>query len=84
MVHLRSARDLVDLRFAERLDLDRLAAQAASPSSTLPVPSRESDGETPANYLTRLRVERAKDLLRHCPPAALRGVPNWTRRESQP
>ena len=61
---LRSARDLIDLRFAEPIDLDRMAAQAGFSKFHFARAFKDTYGETPANYLTRRRVERAKDLLR--------------------
>ena len=62
--YLRSARDLMDLRYAEPLDLDRMAAQAGFSKFHFARAFKDAYGETPANYLTRRRVERAKDLLR--------------------
>src|SRR3954468_8852404 len=61
---LRSARDLMDRRFSEPLDLDRLAAHAGFSKFHFSRVFKDAYGETPANYLTRRRVERAKDLLR--------------------
>jgi transcriptional regulator GlxA family with amidase domain len=61
---LRNARDLMDRRFAEPLDLDRMAAQAGFSKFHFARAFKDAYGETPANYLTRRRVERAKDLLR--------------------
>jgi AraC-like DNA-binding protein len=61
---LRSARDLIDLHFAEPLDLDRMAAEAGFSKFHFARSFKDAYGETPANYLTRRRVERAKDLLR--------------------
>jgi AraC-like DNA-binding protein len=61
---LRNARDLMDLRYAERLDLDRMAAEAGFSKFHFARAFKHAYGETPANYLTRRRVERAKDLLR--------------------
>jgi transcriptional regulator GlxA family with amidase domain len=54
----------MDRRFAEPLDLDPLAAQAGFSKFHFARAFRDAYGETPANYLTRRRVERAKDLLR--------------------
>jgi AraC-like DNA-binding protein len=54
----------MDRRFAEPLDLDRLAAQAGFSKFHFARAFKGAYGETPANYLTRRRVERAKDLLR--------------------
>ena len=62
--HLRRARDLMDLRFADPLDLDQMAAQAGFSKFHFARAFKDAYGETPANYLTRRRVERAKDLLR--------------------
>lgn len=62
--HLRSARDLMDLRYAEPLDLDQMAAKAGFSKFHFARAFKEAYGESPANYLTRRRVERAKDLLR--------------------
>jgi AraC-like DNA-binding protein len=61
---LRSARDLMDLRYAEPLDLDQMAAEAGFSKFHFARSFKDAYGETPANYLTRRRVERAKDLLR--------------------
>jgi AraC-like DNA-binding protein len=54
----------MDLHFAEPIDLDRLAAQAGFSKFHFARAFKGAFGETPANYLTRRRVERAKDLLR--------------------
>jgi len=62
--HLRAARDLMDLRFADPLDLDQMAAQAGLSKFHFARAFKDAYGETPANYLGRRRVERAKDLLR--------------------
>jgi AraC-like DNA-binding protein len=62
--YLRSARDLMDLKFADPLDLDRMAAEAGFSKFHFARAFKDAYGETPANYLTRRRVERAKDLLR--------------------
>ena len=61
---LRAARDLMDRRFADPLDLSRLAAHAGFSKFYFVRAFKEAYGETPARYLTRRRVERAKDLLR--------------------
>ena len=54
----------MDLHFAEPLDLDRLASEAGFSKFHFARAFKDTFGETPANYLTRRRVERAKDLLR--------------------
>ncbi len=64
IAHLRRARDLMDLRFSEPLHLDQLAAAAGFSKFHFARAFRNAYGETPAAYLSRRRVERAKDLLR--------------------
>jgi AraC-like DNA-binding protein len=64
MACLRDARDLMDLRFADPLDLDQVAARAGFSKFHFARAFKDAYGETPANYLSRRRVERAKDLLR--------------------
>ena len=54
----------MDLHFAEPIDLERLAAEAGFSKFHFARAFKGAFGETPANYLTRRRVERAKDLLR--------------------
>jgi transcriptional regulator GlxA family with amidase domain len=61
---LRGARDLMDRRFADPLDLDQMAEHVGFSRFHFARAFKEAYGETPANYLTRRRVERAKDLLR--------------------
>jgi AraC-like DNA-binding protein len=62
-VHLRRARDVMDARFAEALSLDDLAAAAGYSRYHFARAFRAAFGETPGGYLSRRRVERAKDLL---------------------
>lgn len=62
--HLRRARDLMDRHFAEPLDLDAMAAAAGFSRYHFARGFRAAFGETPGQYLTRRRVERAQDLLR--------------------
>jgi AraC-like DNA-binding protein len=64
IAHLRAARDLMDLRYADPLDLDQLAARAGFSKFHFARAFKDAYDETPANYLSRRRVERAKDLLR--------------------
>jgi transcriptional regulator GlxA family with amidase domain len=64
MASLRGARDLMDRRFAEPLDLQRLAAEAGFSKFQFARAFKDAYGEPPAGYLSRRRVERAKDLLR--------------------
>lgn len=63
--HLRRARDLIDQRYREPQDVGVLAGEAGySPFHFVRI-FRATFGETPRQYLSRRRVERAKDLLRH-------------------
>jgi AraC-like DNA-binding protein len=63
VIHLRRARDLMDARFAEPLDLDTMAAAAGFSRYHFAREFSGAFGETPGAYLSRRRVERAKDLL---------------------
>lgn len=62
-MHLRKARDLMDARFAEPLDLDAMARAAGFSRYHFAREFRAAFGETPGAYLSRRRVERAKNLL---------------------
>jgi len=62
--HLRRARDLADRHYAQRLDLDALAAAAHVSKYHFTRRFAEAYGDTPMRYLTRRRIERAQDLLR--------------------
>jgi AraC-like DNA-binding protein len=61
---LRSARDLMDRHYAEPIDLRRTASEAGFSKYHFARAFKEAYGEPPGAYLTRRRVERAKDLLR--------------------
>jgi AraC-like DNA-binding protein len=61
---LRRARDLIDLRYAEPLDLTTLAREAGYSKFHFARAFAAAYGETPRGYLTRRRLERAKELLR--------------------
>jgi AraC-like DNA-binding protein len=63
-VHLRRAKDLADRRFAEPIGLADMAAAAACSRWQLVRTFRAVYGETPGDYLSRRRVERAMELLR--------------------
>ncbi|EWC59912.1 Transcriptional regulator, AraC family [Actinokineospora spheciospongiae] len=63
LVHLRRARDLMDSRYAEPLDLTALAAEAGFSRYHFAREFKAAYGEPPGTYLSRRRVERAKDLL---------------------
>lgn len=62
--HLRKARDAVNVRYAEPLDLDSLAEIAHLSKYHFARCFAEAYGESPMRYLTRRRIERAQDLLR--------------------
>jgi AraC-like DNA-binding protein len=55
----------MDARYAEPLDLATLAAVAGFSRYHFAREFRVAFGETPLAYLSRRRVERAKDLLAH-------------------
>jgi AraC-like DNA-binding protein len=63
VVHLRRARDLMDAHYADPIDLDTMAAEAGFSRYHFARAFRAAYGETPGGYLSRRRVERAKDLL---------------------
>jgi AraC-like DNA-binding protein len=63
VVHLRRARDLMDAKYADPLDLTAMAAEAGFSRYHFAREFRNAFGETPGAYLSRRRVERAKDLL---------------------
>jgi AraC-like DNA-binding protein len=58
------ARDAMDRRYAEPLDVPTLAAVAHLSSSQFGRVFKQVFGETPHRYLQRRRVERAMTLLR--------------------
>src|SRR6266540_2437597 len=62
--HLRAARDMMDAAFAEPIDLEGLAQRAGYSRYHFLRSFRDAYGETPRAYLTRRRIERAKELLR--------------------
>jgi AraC-like DNA-binding protein len=62
--HLRRARDLADRNYAEPLDLTALAAAAGLSKYHFLRCFAAEYGETPMQYLSRRRIERATDLLR--------------------
>ena len=64
LVHLRRAKDHADRHFAEPLDLEQLAAVAALSRYHFHRLFTATYGATPAQHLTRRRVERAMALLR--------------------
>ena len=64
LVHLRRARDHADRHYAEPLDLEALAAVACLSKFHFLRLFRTTYGTTPAEYVSRRRIERAQDLLR--------------------
>jgi AraC-like DNA-binding protein len=64
LVHLRRAKDLIDRRYAEPLDLATMAAAAGVSKFHFLRCFASTYGRTPAAYLTERRIERAQDLLR--------------------
>ncbi|AYY15644.1 AraC family transcriptional regulator [Actinobacteria bacterium YIM 96077] len=64
LVAVRRARDLIDRSYAERLDLDQIANAAGYSRYHFTRAFRAAYGETPGQYLSRRRIERAQDLLR--------------------
>ena len=64
LVHLRRARDLADLEYANPIDLERLAAAAGLSKYHFLRLFKATYGITPAGYVSQRRIERAQDLLR--------------------
>ena len=62
--HLLRARDLVDSRYDEPLDLEALARTAHVSPRHFSRSFRQTFGETPHQYLLSRRIERARYLLR--------------------
>ena len=62
--HLLRARDMVDSRYAEPLDLEALARAAHVSPRHFSRSFRQTFGETPHQYLLTRRIERACYLLR--------------------
>jgi AraC-like DNA-binding protein len=63
--HLRRARDHIDRHYQSALDLDQLARVAGVSKFHFVRSFEATYGETPIRYLTRRRIERGQDLLRH-------------------
>lgn len=62
--HLLRARDLVDARYREPLDVAMLAGAARLSPAHFSREFRRTFGESPHRYLRTRRLERAADLLR--------------------
>ncbi len=63
--HLRQAHDHIDRHYASPIGLDELARVAGVSKYHFARSFEAAYGLTPIRYLTRRRVERAQDLLRH-------------------
>jgi AraC-like DNA-binding protein len=61
---LRQARDMADRDYSQPLTLDAMARAAHLSKFHFAREFAAAYGETPRSYLTRRRIERAKDLLR--------------------
>jgi AraC-like DNA-binding protein len=84
--HLLRAKDLVDARYREPLDVDALARTAHLSEAHFSREFRRAFGETPHRYLLTRRLERAAELLRQtdrgipeiCSAVGLRSVGSFT------
>ncbi|MGP9780839.1 AraC family transcriptional regulator [Arthrobacter sp. MYb211] len=64
LAHLRRARDLMDRRYADPLDVPAMAARALMSPAHFSREFKRAYGETPYSYLLTRRIERAMHLLR--------------------
>ena len=84
--HLLRAKDLVDRRYREPLDVAALASAAHLSAAHFSREFRRAFGETPHRYLLTRRLERAAELLRQtdrsipeiCFDVGLRSVGSFT------
>ena len=84
--HLLRAKDLIDARYREPLDVPTLARAAHLSPAHFSREFRRAFGETPHQYLLTRRLERAAALLRHtdrtvadiCLTVGLRSVGSFT------
>ena len=84
--HLTRAKDLMDARYREPLDVPTLARAARLSPAHFSREFRRAFGETPHQYLLTRRLERAAALLRHtdrpvsdvCFAVGLRSVGSFT------
>jgi AraC-like DNA-binding protein len=84
--HLLRAKDLVDARYREPLDVPTLARAAHLSEAHFSREFRRAFGETPHQYLLTRRMERAAALLRHtdrsvadiCLTVGLRSIGSFT------
>jgi AraC-like DNA-binding protein len=63
-IHLLRAKDLIDRRYAQPLDVPGLARAAHASTAHFSRSFKRAFGETPHQYLLKRRIERAKELLR--------------------
>ena len=63
-IHLLRAKDLMDRRYAEPLEVAELAAAAYASPAHFARSFKRAFGETPHRYLQQRRIERAMDLMR--------------------
>src|SRR2546421_8141654 len=66
--HLLRAKDLIDARYREPLDVPALARAARLSTAHFSREFRRAFGETPHRYLLTRRLERAAALLRNTDP----------------
>ena len=84
--HLLRAKDLIDARYREALDIEAIAAAAHLSRAHFIRQFRATFGETPHQYLLTRRLERAAALLRNtdhsiveiCLEVGLRSVGSFT------
>src|SRR3954453_20361085 len=62
--HLLRARDLIDARYGEPLDVQAIARSAHASPAHFSRSFKKLFGETPHQYLLTARTERSKQLLR--------------------
>src|SRR6202011_6399642 len=62
---VRAVRDYIEAHIADTLNLNDLASVAHISSFYFARLFKSATGETPHGFVTRLRMERAKALLRH-------------------